>query len=168
MKKILYILIILLASCASKKQVTTDTKSSNIKIDSVSQSTNETDEVSISWDFGTDPPSIKNDSSPIPPWAKPWMPKIDKPPKSGTITIKHTKSSSSATTKAEKKEKTKQKKKDTATKPKQVLKSNPAKSWLNAIYVIIFAILVKIVLDHKNKLKNVWNKMRKYISLHRH
>ena len=169
MRKIIYLLVyIMLTSCASKKQVTNETKSIYRQIDSVEQAINASDEITISWSFDSVFPGVKNDSSLIPSWAKPYLTAMDKPPKSGIITIKRSRSTDILNKNIKTKEKTKLKKKDSTKEPTKVLKSEKTKNRLNAIYIIIFAIFIKFVFDQRKNLKNFWSKLQKYLSLHRH
>lgn len=161
-------MFLVLASCASKKQVTNETKSTYFNIDSVKQATKASDEITIVWSFDSLTRGIEKDSSPIPAWAKPYLSTMDKPPMSGTITIKRSKCSEIVSLNTKSEEESKIAKKNKTKEPNQMLKLEKPKNRLNAIYVIIFAILVKYIFDHRNFLKNIWSKLQNYLSLHRH
>lgn len=55
------------------------------------------------------------------------------------------------------------------TKIKQITKPNVKKKssniLINSIIIIIFGIIVKFLFSHKNKLKKVWNKIKKSLTL---
>lgn len=171
MNKIVYslIMIIMFASCATKKNITSSTTITDIIKDSASQCKNIAEDLQIEWVFDGEEASGITDTSEIPRWLKPIIPSTDKPPKKGKLRITISKHFSSTTqqTKVEKSVKSKQKEKaKTTEKAKESVKS-PNQNWLiSSIIIIIFGFIVKYVLEHKNNLKKAWRKVKKSLSLH--
>lgn len=172
MKKIVYsliMIIMLISSCASKKQITTSTTSTDIRIDSVSQSRDIAEDLQIEWFFDGQEASGITDTAEIPKWLKPVLPSYDKPPKKGKVRIRISKhfSYSSQQAKVQKSVKSKQKKKTKTTeKAKESVKSQNRNWLVSSIIIIIFGFLVKYLLEHKNNIKKTWRKMKKSLSLH--
>jgi hypothetical protein len=152
MKKIIYslIMIIMFASCATKKHITSSTTTTDIIKDSASQCIAE--DLQIEWVFDDEEASGIIDTTNIPKWLKPILPSTDKPPKKGKLRITISKHFSSTTqqTKVDKSVKSKQKEKTKTTeKAKESVKS-PNRYWLiSSIIIIIFGFLVKYLLEHK-------------------
>lgn len=172
MKKIVYsliMIIMLITSCASKKQITSSTTRTGIVSDSASQEKNISEDLQIEWFFDGEEASSITDTTSIPKWLKPILPSTDKPPKKGKIRISISKhfSSSSQQTKAQKSVKSKQKEKaKTKERTKESVKP-PNRNWLiSSIIIIIFGFLVKYVLEHKNNIKKALRKVKKSLSLH--
>lgn len=171
MNKIVYslIMIIMFVSCATKKNITSSTTTTDIVSDSATQSKNITEDMQIEWFFDGEEASGISDTTNIPKWLKPILPSTDKPPKKGKLRITISKHFSSTTqqTKVEKSVKSKQKEKaKTTEKAKESVKS-PNRNWLiSSIIIIIFGFIVKYVLEHKNNLKKAWRKVKKSLSLH--
>ena len=171
MKKIIYslIMIIMFASCATKKNITSSTTTTDIIKDSASQCKNIAEDLQIEWVFDGEEASGITDTSEIPRWLKPILPSTDKPPKKGKLRITISKHFSSTTqqTKVEKSVKSKQKEKaKTTEKVKESVKS-PNQNWLiSSIIIIIFGFIVKYLLEHKNNIKKAWRKVKKSLSLH--
>lgn len=188
------IMIIMLISCATKKQITSSTTTDIIR-DSISQEKNISEDMQIEWVFdgeeasgitdtsgipkwlkpilpSTDKPPRKGklrDTSKIPKWLKPILPSTDKPPRRGKlrITISEHTSSSSQLSMLKKSMKSKQKKKaKTTEKAKESVKSQNRNWLISSIIIIIFGFLVKYVLEHKNNIKKAWRKVKKSLSLH--
>lgn len=171
MNKIVYslIMIIMFASCASKKHITSSTTTTDIVSDSATQSKNITEDMQVEWFFDGEEASGITDTSDIPKWLKPILPSTDKPPKKGKLRISISKHFSSSTqqTKAKKSVKSKQKKKaKTTEKAKESVKSQNRNWLISSIIIIIFGFLVKYVLEHKNNIKKAWRKVKKSLSLH--
>lgn len=172
MKKIVYsliMIIMLISSCASKKQITTSTTSTDISIDSASQNRDIAEEMQIEWFFDGEETSGIADTSRIPKWLKPVLPSADKPPKKGKLRISFSKhySISAQQTKVQKSVKSKQKEKaKTKEKTKESVKSQNRNWLVNSIIIIIFGFLVKYLLGHKNSIKKTWRKIKKFLSLH--
>ena len=171
MKKIVYslLMIIMLISCATKKQITSSTATADIIKDSASLEKNISEDLQIEWFFDGEEASGISDTTNIPKWLKPIIPSTDKPPKKGKIRISISKhfSSSSQQTKVKKSVKSKQKEKaKTKEKAKGNVKSKNWKWLVILIIVIILGFLVKFVLQHKNLAENVWRKVKKSLSLH--
>ena len=171
MKKIVYsliMIIMLISSCASKKQITTSTTSTDINIDSASQNRDIAEEMQIEWFFDGEETTGIADTSGIPKWLKPVLPSCDKPPKKGKLRISFSKhfSISAQKSQVQKSVKSKQKEKaKTKEKAKESIKSK-TRNWLvSSIIIIIFGFLVKFVLQHKNIAENAWRKVKKYLSL---
>ena len=171
MKKIIYslIMIIMFASCATKKNITSSTTTADIIKDSASQCKNIAEDLQIEWVFDGEEASEITDTSEIPRWLKPILPSTDKPPKKGKLRITISKHFSSTTqqNKVEKSVKSKQKEKaKTTEKAKESVKS-PNRNWLiSSIIIIIFGFIVKYLLEHKNNIKKAWRKVKKSLSLH--
>lgn len=127
MKKIVYslIMIMMLISCATKKQITSSTATADIIKDSASQEKNISEDLQVEWFFDGEDTYGISDSTNIPKWLKPILPSADKPPRKGKLKISISKhfSSSSLQTKAKKSVKSKQKKKKLKRKkePRKVL-----------------------------------------------
>ena len=171
MKKVIYslIMIIMLISCATKKQITTSTKTTDIIMDSATQCKNIAEDLQVEWFFDGEEASGISDTTNIPKWLKPILPSADKPPRKGKIRITISKhfSSSSQQTKVEKSVKSKQKEKAKSTEKAKVSVKSPNRNWLiSSIIIIIFGFLVKYVLEHKNNIKKAWRKVKKSLSLH--
>ena len=162
-------MIIMFASCATKKHITSSTTTTDIVSDSAFQEKNISEDLQVEWFFNGEETSGIADTSGIPKWLKPILPSADKPPKKGKLRISISKhfSSSAQQTKVEKSVKSKQKKKaKTTEKAKESVKS-PNRNWLiSSIIIIIFGFLVKYLLEHKNNIKKAWRKVKKSLSLH--
>lgn len=171
MKKIVYslMMIIMLISCASKKQITSSTATANIVRDSTSLEKYISEDLQIEWFFDGEEASGISDTTNIPKWLKPILPSIDKPPKKGKIRISISKhfSSSSQQTKIKKSVKSKQKEKaKTKERAEKSVKSQNRNLLIISIFIIILGFLVKFVLQHKNNIKKNWRKVKKSLSLH--
>ena len=162
-------MIIMFASCATKKHITSSTTTTDIVSDSAFQEKNISEDLQVEWFFNGEETSGIADTSGIPKWLKPILPSADKPPKKGKLRISISKhfSSSAQQTKVEKSVKSKQKKKaKTTEKAKESVKS-PNRNWLiSSIIIIIFGFLVKYLLERKNNIKKAWCKIKKSLSLH--
>lgn len=171
MLKIVYslIMIIMFASCATKKHITSSTTTTDIVSNSATQSKNITEDMQVEWFFDGEEASDIKDTSDIPKWLKPILPSADKPPKKGKLRISISKHFSSSTqqTKAKKSVKSKQKEKAKSTeKAKESVKSQNRNWLISSIIIIIFGFLVKYLLEHKNNIKKAWRKVKKSLSLH--
>lgn len=171
MKKIVYslLMIILLISCATKKQITSSTTTADIIKDSATQSKNISEDLQIEWFLDGEEASGIADTSGIPRWLKRILPSTDKPPKKGKIRISLSKhfSSSSQQTKVKKSVKSKQKEKaKTKERAEKSVKSQNRNWFIISIIIIILGFLVKFVLKHKNIAENAWRKVKKSLSLH--
>lgn len=162
-------MIIMMISCATKKQITSSTTTTDIVMDSASQKKNISEDLQIEWFFDGEEASSITDTTNIPKWLKPILPSADKPPQKGKLKISLSKhySISSQQTKAKKSVKSKQKEKAKSTeKAKESVKSQNRNWLISSIIVIIFGFLVKYVLEHKNNIKKAWRKVKKSLSLH--
>lgn len=171
MKKIVYslMMIIMLISCASKKQITSSTATANIVRDSTSLEKNISEDLQIEWFFDGEEASGISDTTNIPKWLKPILPSTDKPPRKGKLRITKSKHFSSSTqqTKVEKSVKSKQKEKaKTKERAEKSVKSQNQNWLIISIIIIILGFFVKFVLQHKNIAENAWRKVKKSISLH--
>ena len=171
MKKIIYslIMIIMFASCATKKHITSSTTTTDIVSDSASQKKNISEDLQVEWFYNGEEASAVSDTSGIPKWLKPILPSADKPPKKGKLRITISKHFSSSTqqTKVEKSMKSKQKEKAKTKEKAKVSVKSPNRNWLiSSIIIIIFGFLVKYLLEHKNIIKKAWRKVKKSLSLH--
>lgn len=158
----------MLISCATKKQITSSTTTTDIVIDSASQKKNISEDLQIEWFFDGEEASGITDTTNIPKWLKPILPSEDKPPRKGKLKISLSKnySFSSQQTKAKKSVKSKQKEKaKTKERTKESVKP-PNRNWfISSIIIIIFGFLVKYELEHKNNIKKAWRKVKKSLSL---
>lgn len=171
MKKIIYslIMIIMFVSCATKKNITSSTTTTDIIKDSASQCKNIAEDLQIEWVFDGEEASGITDTSEIQRWLKPILPSTDKPPKKGKLRITISKHFSSTTqqTKVEKSVKSKQKEKAKTTEKAKESVKPPNRNWLtSSIIIIIFGFIVKYLLEHKNNIKKAWRKIKKSLSLH--
>ena len=171
MNKIVYslIMIIMFASCATKKHITSSTTTTDIVSDSASQEKNISEDLQVEWFFDGEEASGITDTSGIPKWLKPILPSSDKPPKKGKLRITISKhfSSSSQQTKVEKSVKSKQKEKTKKKERAEKSVKSQNRNWLiNSIIIIIFGFLVKYLLEHKNNIKKALRKVKKSLSLH--
>lgn len=110
-------MVVMFASCATKKQITSSTAAADIIKDSASQEKNISEDMQIEWFFDGEETSGITDTSGIPRWLKPILPSADKPPRKGKLRITISKHFSSSTqqTKAKKSVKSKQKEKAKST-----------------------------------------------------
>lgn len=170
MKKIIYslIMIIMFASCATKKNITSSTTTTDIIKDSASQCKNIAEDLQIEWVFDGEEASGISDTTNIPKWLKPILPSTDKPPRKGKLRITISKhfSLSYQQNKVEKSMKSKEKEKTKTTeKAKGNVKSKNWKWLVILIIIIILGFFVKFVLQHKNIAENAWRKVKKSLSL---
>lgn len=171
MNKIVYslIMIIMFASCATKKHITSSTTTTNIVSDSASQKKNISEDLQIEWFFDGEEASGITDTTNIPKWLKPILPSADKPPRKGKLKISISKhfSLSSQQNKVEKSMKSKEKEKTKTTeRAKESVKSQNQNWLISSIIIIIFIFLVKYLLEHKNNIKKALRKVKKSLSLH--
>ena len=165
----LLMIIMLVTSCATKKQITSSTTQANITIDSATQKRDITEDLQIEWFFDGEEYSGISDTSTIPKWLKPVLPSADKPPKKGKLRISFSKhySISAQQTKVQKSVKSKQKEKaKTKEKAKESVKTQNLNWLIISIIIIIIVFLVKYSLGHKNNIKKTWRKIKKSLSLH--
>ena len=163
--------MIVITSCSSQKQmISTNTKTkttTTTSLDSLLKRVSIAEDVEITWNLDEDPGT--NGDSNKGSEQKPLIPSSKKPPKKGTVHIKITKQAEVVNhqSKIEKKEQQTQKQK---TKKKQnnkpIVKKKENNVFVNAVLIIIFGLIVKIVFDHKNNLKKVWNLLKKKLTLH--
>ena len=164
----LIMIIMLVSSCASKKQVTSSTIKTDVNIDSATQNRDIAEDLQIEWFLDGEEASGITDTSSIPKWLKPVLPSYDKPPKKGKLRISVSRHFSSSTqqTKIQKSVKSKQKEKTKTTeKAKENVKSKNWKWLVILIIVIIIGFIVKYWLEHKNNIKKAWRKVKKSLSL---
>ena len=162
--------MLIVNSCSSQKQMTSTTATVNTsaidKLDSLFQKISIAEEVDIAWTFDEDPnenaESNKTQSeTPIKPSAK-------SPPKKGAVHIRISKRAEAikTQTKAEKKSKQQLTKKDKKIEKKKKETQNVKNNvWCNALFIIIFALIVNFAFHYKNKLKKVWNLLIKMLNL---
>lgn len=161
-------MIIMFASCATKKHITSSTTTTDIISDSASQCKNMAEEMQVEWFLDGEEASGIADTSGIPRWLKPILPSTDKPPRKGKLRITISKhfSSSSQQTKVKKSVKNKQKEKaKTKERAEKSVKSQNRNWLIISIIIIILGFLVKFVLQHKNFAENAWRKVKKSLSL---
>ena len=162
-------MIIMFASCATKKHITSSTTITDIVSDSASQEKNISEDLQVEWFFDGEEASGITDTSGIPKWLKPILPSSDKPPKKGKLRITISKHFSSSTqqTKAKKSVKSKQKEKTKKKERAEKSVKSQNRNWLiNSIIIIIFGFFVKYLLEHKNNIKKALRKVKKSLSLH--
>lgn len=164
-------MIVIVASCSSQKHVTTTTATANTsaieKLDSLFQMKSIAEDIEIDWNFDEDsgmfPESNKTQSE------TPIKPSSKNPPRKGSVHIKISKRAEAikSQTKVDKKCKQKQKIKDKKIeKKKKNIKSVKKNIYRNAIYIIIFALIVNFAFRYKNKLKKIWSVLIKMLNLH--
>ena len=166
----MWMMMLVVTSCSSQKQMTSATATVNTsaidKLDSLFQKITIAEDVDIAWTFDEDPnenaESNKTQSEThIKPSAK-------SPPRKGAVHIRISKRAESikTQTKAVKKSKQQLTKKDKKMEKKKketkIVKNN---IWCNALFIIIFAFIVKYVFEHKKNLKKVWNLLKKKLTL---
>ena len=164
----LLMIIMLVVSCASKKQVTSSTIKTGVNIDSATQNRDIAEDLQIEWFLDGEEASGITDTSSLPKWLKPVLPSYDKPPKKGKLRISVSRHIASSTqqTKIQKSVKSKQKEKTKTTeKAKENVKSKNWKWLVILIIVIIIGFIVKYWLEHKNNIKKAWRKVKKSLSL---
>lgn len=166
-------MIVIVASCSSQKHVTTTTATANTstieKLDSLFQQASMVEDIDIAWNFDENPgmfpePNKTQSETPIKPSAK-------SPPRKGSVHIKISKRAEAikSKTKVDKKCKQKQKIKDKKIeKKKKNIKSVKKNIFINALYIIIFALIVNFAFHYKNKLKKIWSVLIKMLNLQRH
>lgn len=162
-------MIIMFASCATKKQITSSTTTTDIASDSAYQSKNIAEDLQIEWVFDNEEASGIVDTSGIPKWLKPILPSAGKPPKKGKLKISLSKhySFSSQQTEVKKAMKSKQKEKTKTKERAEKSVKSQNRNWLYiSIIIIILGFLVKKLLEHKNNIKKAWRKVKKSLSLH--
>lgn len=175
MKKIVYIIMLMMmmivASCSTQKQMTSTTATANTasitKLDSLFQLASMDEDIEINWNFDEGPEmfpkSNKTQSeTPIKLSAK-------SPPRKGSVHIKISKRAEAVKTqtKVNKKCKQKQKIKDKKIEKKEKnIKSVKKNIFHNALFVIIFALIVNFAFRYKNKLKKIWSVLIKMLNLH--
>lgn len=162
-------MIIMFASCATKKHIISSTTTTDIVSDSATQSKNIAEDLQIEWFFDGEEASGITDTTNIPKWLKPILPSTDKPPRKGKLRITISKhfSLSSQQNKVEKSMKSKGKEKAKTTERAKESVKTQNRNWLiSSIIIIIFIFLVKYLLEHKNNIKKAWRKVKKSLSLH--
>ena len=157
MKQIIIILLVIaFSSCSSSKSVQTEKEKVKIAVDSTFNRTLTNKTIEIEWILTDDTTAI------------PLAPKANNPetkenpeitpkkiPRFGKIKIRITQDTirSQGQMKVTKKKITKSKEK----KQNQVLKPQKTKSHFNFLYVIILAICVKYLWNHRKIFKKIWN-----------
>lgn len=157
MKQIIIILLVLtFSSCNTSKSVQTDKEKVKIAVDSTFDHTLANKTIEIEWILSDDTTAI------------PLAPKTNNPetkenpeitpkkiPRYGKIKIRITQDTirSQGKVKETKKKITKSKKK----KQNQVLKPKKTKSHFNFLYVIILAVCVKYLWNHRKIFKKIWS-----------
>lgn len=166
-------MLAIVTSCSSQKHVTSTTTTANTsaiqKLESLFQMKSIAEDIDITWNLDEDPgmftePNKAQNETPIKASAK-------SPPRKGSVHIKISKRAEAIKSQAKIDKKSKQKQK---IKNKKIEKKNKKVKnvknniFLNALYIIIFALIVKLAFQHKNKLKKVWNLLKKMLNLQRH
>lgn len=180
-------MILVLGSCATKKEISKTTKETNINIDSSATTSDKRQinkEYSIEWEYEGEFGNMLNpdtsDTTEIPKYLlKPdlptipkllvteKLPEIRKHPGKGKIKIKISESSSleqniNKETKIKEKVQTKENKQNTESSVK-----TQKRNWLvSSIIIIIIGLIVKYAFDHRNNLKKIWKSIKKKITLH--
>lgn len=165
-------MMVIVTSCSSSKHVTSTTTTANTsaiqKLDSLFQMKSIAEDIDITWNFDENPgekaeSNKTQNETPIKPSAK-------SPPRKGSVHIKISKRAEAikSQTKTEKKSKQKQKIRDKKIeKKKKNAKNDKSNIFLNALFIIIFISIVNFAFRHKNKLKKVWNLLKKMLNLQR-
>lgn len=166
-------MMIVISSCSTQKQMTstaatTTTQSSSIsKLDSLFQRVTMAENVEISWSFDEDP--NENPETNQTPGENPIKPSSKGPPRRGALHIKISKQAEliKQQSKLEKKVQQTQKQKTKNKKSnKLIVKKEKNNLWVNALFIIIFSLIVNFLFRNKNILKKVWNLLKKKLSLH--
>lgn len=162
--------MLIVTSCSSQKQMTSTTATVNTsaidKLDSLFQKISIAEEVDIAWTFDED--HDENAESNKTQSETPIKPSAKSPPKKGAVHIRISKRAESIKTQTKAVIKSKQqltkkdKKKEKKKKESKIVKNNV---WCNALFIIIFALIVNFAFHYKNKLKKVWNLLIKMLNL---
>lgn len=168
-------MMIVINSCSTQKQMTSTTTSTTTessivsKLDSLFQRVTMAENVEISWNFDEDP-GVNPETNQTP-GENPIKPSTKGPPRKGSIHGKISKLAEVVKQQSdvEKKENLKQKQKN-KNKQNNNLKVKKEKNnlWVNALFIIIFGLIVNFVFQHKNILKKIWSVLIKMLNLQRH
>ena len=170
MKKIIYFfLMMMMISCSSHRKISESSSiqsTDNTSLISQNLEKSFTEDIDIEWTLDDDTLSLQNTKATS--YKDSIKPTQRKPPKKGRIHIKIARQenvSHKNITEVKKIKKTeKQKTKDKQyTKP--IVKTKSSNLLFNSIIIIIFAIIVKFLFTHKNKLKKVWKKIKNSLTL---
>ena len=163
--------MMIISSCSTQKQMTstnTKTKTSAItSLDSLLKRVSIAEDVEISWNFDEDSGEIGKSNKSTE--QNPLIPSSKKPPKKGSVHAKIKKRAEvvNVQTEIEKKEQQTQKQKTKKKKNnKPIVKKQENNIFVNAIFIIIFVLIVNFAYKHKNNLKKVWNLLKKKLTLH--
>lgn len=163
-------MMIVITSCSSQKQMTsTNTKTkttTTTSLDSLLKRVSIAEDVEITWNFDEDP-GINGESNKSTE-QNPLIPSSKKPPKKGSVHAKIKKRAEvvNVQTEIEKKEQQTQKQKTKKKKNnKPIVKKQENNIFVNAIFIIIFVLIVNFAFRHKNKLKKVWYLLKKKLTL---
>lgn len=149
-------MVVAFSSCSSSKSVQTDKEKVKIEIDSTYNHTLTNKTIEIEWILSDDTTAIPLDPKGNNPETKENQEITPKKiPRYGKIKIRIRQDTirSQGKVKVTKKKITKSKKK----KQNKVLKPKKTKSHFNFLYVIIFAICVKYLWNHRKIFKKIWN-----------
>lgn len=163
-------ILTIIASCSSQKHMASTSinnqSSSVAKLDSLFQQASMVEDIDIAWNFDKDTEMFP-ETNKLP--GKPYIkPSAKSPPRKGTVHVKISKRAESiktqtkAVTKSKQQLAKKDKKKEKKKKETKIVKNN---AWYNAIFIIIFALIVNFAFRYKNKLKKVWNLLIKMLNL---
>lgn len=150
-------MIIVVTSCSSQKQMTSTTAAVNTsaieKLDSLFQKITIAEDVDIAWTFDEDPnESVESNKTQS---ETPIKPSAKSPPRKGSVHIKIAKRAEAIKTQTKAVKKSKQqltkkdKKKEKKKKETKIVKNNV---WYNALFIIIFALIVNFAFRYKNNL----------------
>lgn len=162
-------MVMIIISCTSHRKASESSSietTENTNIISQFLEKNYAEEIDIAWTLEDDSVSLQNTSAAN--YKNSIKPAQRKPPKKGRIHIRIARQEkvSNQHIKEVKKVQAKQKQK---TKNKQytkpIVKKKSSNILINSIIIIIFGIIVKFLLSHKNKLKKVWNKIKNTLTL---
>ena len=163
-------ILTIVTSCSSQKHMTSTSinnqSSAVAKLDSLFQQASMVEDVDIAWNID-EGAEMFPETNKLP--GKPYIKSSAKsPPRKGAVHIKISKRAESIKTQTKAVKKSKQqltkkdKKMEKKTKETKIVKNN---IWCNALFIIIFAFIVKYVFEHKKNLKKVWNLLKKKLTL---
>lgn len=170
MKKIVYlILMLIVVSCTSHRKVT-ESSSIEAKDNSslISQYLEKSlaEDINIEWTLEDDTVSYQIDNSAS--YKDSIKPPQSKPPKKGKIHIKiagHENINSQHIAEEKKVQRTEKNKTEEKQFTQPNVKKKNYKILVNSIIIIIFGFFVKYLFSHKKSLKKIWNKIKNSLTL---
>ena len=163
-------ILTIVTSCSSQKHMTSTSinnqSSAVAKLDSLFLQAYMVEDVDIAWNID-EGAEMFPETNKLP--GRPYIkPSAKSPPRKGAVHIRISKRAEAikTQTKAEKMSKQQLTKKDKKIEKKKketkIVKNN---IWCNALFIIIFALIVNFAFRYKKNLKKVWNLLKKKLSL---